>query len=578
MKKLFIISSLILFSITTVYGQKGKNKKLQEEALDDIEVLSSEGYPYIEQFHKAVREKMSGNFTEAKKLFNACLEEKQDDDAVYFGLAEIAKAENNISTALENFKKAYAIDPNNNVYLQELAFMHAEKANFEEAELLFKEMCEREPRNVDFIYGYSKVLIYNKAYELAIEQLNKLQDQTGMVPELMMMKADLYTELKKPEKAEETVLELKNEFPDDLDVLKNVIGYYEQRGEKEKALRLIEEIVEKDPENGMAHFILANNYLEQEEVENFLKIAPKLFHLKDLELQQKLFILEQLKMYKKADDSLILNATNKMYLEHPDNEFVMLNYGNSLVIQKKTKEALSVFRKAIKSNPNNFEAWLSVLAFESKYMDYKALYEDGTEATTLFPTMPYIYFIAAEGALYTNQPDEAMQLIAAGELYLLDNKQQAAQFAMRKGEIYFYTKEYKKGIVAFEKALSLDFNADIQVNYALALATANIAADVAAEQLSKIDNRDKSPKYYKAKALLSFNNKQFKEAILTLEEGIEKTFNNAELYDLLGDIHYKNQSTEQALKAWKNAQKFESRNKALSKKIKEVKYYAPNYN
>src|SRR5690554_8163006 len=89
-------------------------------------MLSSKNHPYIELFHKAVREKMSGNYTEAKKLFNECLKEKQDDDAVYFGLAEIAKSENNSTAILENFKKAYDLDPENTVYLQELAYIYAE--------------------------------------------------------------------------------------------------------------------------------------------------------------------------------------------------------------------------------------------------------------------------------------------------------------------------------------------------------------------------------------------------------------------------------------------------------------------
>lgn len=577
MKKLIIIATLMFFSLTLL-GQKGKNKKLQEEALDDIEVLSSKNYPYIELFHQAVREKMSGNFTEAKKLFNDCLKEKQDDDAVYFALAEIAKTENNITAALEYFKRAYTIDPNNNVYLQELAFMHAEKANFEEAETLFKEMCEREPRNVDFIYGYSKVLIYNKKYKLAIEQLDKLQDQAGMVPELMMMKADLYSELKNPQKAEETLLELKKEFPDDLDVLKNVIGYYEQQGENEKAIRLIEELVESDPENGIAYFVLANNYLERKEIDKFLEVAPKIYQLKGVELQQKLFIFDQLKTHKKADDPILLNAIKQMYSEHPEDEYVLLNYGNALVIQKKTKEALTVFRKVIKNNPNNFEAWISVLSFESKYLEYKALYEDGNEAVTLFPTMPYVYFAASEGALRLNKAEEAMQLIAAGELYILGDNKQAAQFNMRKGQIYFHTKDYKKGIVAFEKALSTDDNSIIQINYALALVNANIALDVAEELLNKIDNKDKNSSFYLAKAILESNKKRIKEGISILEEGIEKTFNNAELYDLLGDFQLKNQATDKALEAWRNALINESRNKVLPKKIKEVKYYAPHYN
>src|SRR5690554_5413383 len=212
MKNFFLISFILFFSLTAI-GQRGKNKSLQEEALDDIEVLSSKNHPYIELFHKAVREKMSGNYTEAKKLFNECLKEKQDDDAVYFGLAEIAKSENDVTSALKYFKKAYQLDNENITYLKELAFIHFKRANFGEAEVLFKDLCEREPRNVDFRYGYSKVLIYNKAYDLAINELNTLQEQVGNVPELMIMKVDLYSELKEYEQSEETLLLVFEEFP-----------------------------------------------------------------------------------------------------------------------------------------------------------------------------------------------------------------------------------------------------------------------------------------------------------------------------------------------------------------------------
>src|SRR5690554_8146850 len=96
-------------------------------------------------------------------------------------MSEITKSKKNSTAILKNIKKAYDLDPENTVYLQELAYIYAERANFEEAELLFREMCTREPRNLDFIYGYSKVLIFNKKYEAAIEQLNNLQEQTGKI-------------------------------------------------------------------------------------------------------------------------------------------------------------------------------------------------------------------------------------------------------------------------------------------------------------------------------------------------------------------------------------------------------------
>lgn len=573
-----IISFLIFFSLNIVYGQKERNEQLKKEALDDAKVLSSKNYPYIELFHHAVREKISGNYTEAKKLFQECLSKRKNDDAVYFGLAEIAKEENNTTLALEYFENAYRLDPNNIVYLQELAGMHADKANFEEAEVLFKEMCKREPRNIDFRYGYSRILIYNKKYELAIEQLDKLQNQTGIVPELAMMKADLYTELKKPEKAEETLLNLKQEHPDDLEVLENIIGYYEQQGNQEKALVLIEELVENDPENGVAHFILAHHYFKQNRTEDFLKLVPRIFQFKTLELADKIEVFSQLTTLKDFNDTVVINGIYQLYQLHPQNEFILLNYGNVLVAQQKTKEALSVYRSAIKSNPNNFELWANVLLFESEYMEFQALYEDAMEALVLFPTMTFVYFAAAEGALELNRPDEAAQLLASGELYLLGNKEQSALYEMRKGQIFFYNKEYKKGIIAFEKALSIHVDHNIQINYAYALAEANIALDVAEEQLAKIKNEDKSPTYYKAKAMIALQNKQLGEGIIILKNGIEHVMNKGELYDLLGDFYYQQEAIDKAVDAWKKAQDYESRNKNLSKKIKEVKYYAPEYN
>lgn len=579
MKKLLTILSLMFLTFTPVFGQKEKNESLQQEALDDIEVLSSKNFPYIEQFHKAVREKMSGNYAEAKKLLNACLEERQDDDAVYFALAEIAKAENNIGVALENFKKAYAIDPDNTIYLQEFAYVHFERANFEQAEVLFKEMVKREPRNVDFRYVYSKVLIYNKAYQLAIEQLTKLQDQAGIIPELMIMKADLYSELKMFDKTEEMLLLLKKEYPTDKDVLNNIVAFYEQQGEKEKALKLIGESLKNNPDNGMAKFVLANDYLEKGEIDEFLKLAPRILINNQVNLTQKLSIFEKIQKLKGNDDPMVIESAEALYNSHSEDFEVASNFTNLLISNRQSKRALNVARKATADNPDNFNSWKLVLSLASDFLDYEALYEDGNSAIELFPSIPILYFAAAEGALNTNRTDEALQLLASGKIYLLNEINQEALFTMRKGEVFFQTKQYKKGIVAFEKALSNNPEEyAVITSYALVLSKANIVPTVANEMLSKIPDNKRSRDFYLAKALLSCNTNNLAEGIKILENGIINELNNAELYDLLGDLHIKNHSTELALEAWKNAQKFESRNKTLSKKIKEVKYYAPVYN
>ncbi|WP_107039502.1 tetratricopeptide repeat protein [Brumimicrobium mesophilum] len=578
MRKLLFISSLVLFPLAPLFGQGEKEKSMQEQAMDDINALSSRDYPYIEQFHQAIREKISGNYSEAKKRFNACLEIKQDDDAVYFGLAEIAKVENNFSAALENFQKAYDLDPSNLTYLQELAYIHFERANFEQAEILFKEMCEREPRNLDFRYGYSKVLIYNKAYQLAIDELNTLQSQTGVVPELMIMKADLYVEIKNYDKAEETLLILKEEYPKNKEVLGNIIAFYEQRGEKKKAINLIEQLAQNDPDNGMAQFVLANNLIEQENYKEFLELAPELLKNNQIEIKQKLFIFKKIQDLKQAGDPMIFDASEELYKSYPEDFEIASRYVKALITSNQSKKAVSVARKATVDNPNNFEAWKLAFAVESNYMDYPALYEDGNKALALFPTLPVIYFATAEGALYSNNPEEAIQLLAAGEIYLLDDKKKESLFSMRKGEIYFHNKEYKKGIVAFEKAMIN--NADdqsIQIAYALALSKAKIADEVANEILNKITESNQTRDYFLAKAIMASNSQKYSAGIEILEIGIKKELYKAELLDLLGDLHFQNQSLNKALEAWKAAQKSESRNQNLIKKINEEKLYAPKY-
>lgn len=586
MKKISYILFILIFVFTNdVYGQRGKRKSLQEKTIEDVEVLSSKNFPYIEKFHQGLREKINKNFAEAKQLMLECLEIRQDDDAVYFILAEIAKEDKNLNKAVEYYGKAAEIDPDNIVYIQELAYVQFEKSNFDEAELLFKELVEKQPRDIDFRYGYVKVLIYNKNYNDAIVQIDKMQEQVGIVPELSGMKADLYLDLKKEKKAEETMLLLKNEYPDDPDILRGIIGFYERQGQAEKALQLVEELVAKDPTNGTALFVLANNYYEKKERDKFLEIAPKVIYNKDVETKQKLLIFNQLTSI--ADDSLLIDLAKALYLSDSTNFDVVLEYGVSLEVQGKSKEALKVLRGGL-NNQVEVQNWIRVLEFEKTNRAYGELYEDAIKAVTLFPSISSVYAYGALGALKNEKADEAIQLIGSGEMFSLENKELLAVFAQLKGQVLFYKKDYKQGIVAFEKALNLANysnngkniirTSEIRVNYALALAEANIAPDVANELLDKMNPDGMSENYYVAKALMAKNENDIPKGIEILKQAISnRAYNNAELYDLLGDLYFQNKHTEKAVETWEEAKKLESRNKVLSKKIKDVKYYAPKY-
>src|SRR5690606_24148054 len=133
-----ILTSFFVYS-NSVQAQRNKKKELAKvEQISEEPQLSSTGFPYIEKFHQGIREKMAGNLSESKKLFKECIEIRDDNDAVYFALAEIAVKERNSIQAIQYYQKANELDPKNLVYIQELAYLYLSRSNFLEAQKLFE--------------------------------------------------------------------------------------------------------------------------------------------------------------------------------------------------------------------------------------------------------------------------------------------------------------------------------------------------------------------------------------------------------------------------------------------------------
>jgi tetratricopeptide (TPR) repeat protein len=254
-----------------------------------------------------------------------------------------------------------------------------------------------------------------------------------------------------------------------------------------------------------------------------------------------------------------------------------LLHAEVLVQNNKSNEALPFYRASINKSDQQFEMWATVLAFESAYYEYQALYEDGEKALSYFPNMPFVYYAAAEGAIYTDRPEEALDILAAGELYILDNQQEKARFKMRKGEAHFALNSYKKGIQLFESAISINPDPRIRITYALCLAKAGIALSVAQEQLDKIEDEQKNERYYLACAALFIAKKDYNAAEKTLKKGIKQCFYLAELYDALGDVYLLKDKVGEAKTSWGKALELGSRNRTIDKKIKEEQFYAPKY-
>ncbi len=561
-------------------NQESKEEQILEESRDDLfALLSTEQFPYIEKFHLAVREKLSGNLSEAKKLFEECKAEYPHNDAVYFGLAEIAKRQKQKSLALEYMENAHELDPENIHYVQELAMLLFEKAEFQKASDFFEILVREEPRHAEWQYAYAQCLIYNKEYEQALERFQIIEDLMGIVPELTMIKIDLLQETNRTDEVENELLQLKKAFPNNLEILKTVIGYYEEQEETEKAIALIKELVKKEPENGVAHFILANQAIELNEISDYLNSLKIVVGSEDLDVRDKVRITQPLYEITEGNEEAIIEIMETFSLTHDKEAVVLSMFGDLLVQLKQSKRALDFYRASLAYNKNRVELWTNILAFQSAYKEYAALYEDAKEAIDYFPTIPFIYYAAAEGAMYAGKLEDAMDYLEIGEIYLIDDVGQLARYAMRKGEILYRQGENKKAKAKFDEALTKAPNEEIIIN-SFAYHLARFDKDYKkAEQLllPLLDNELVGSKVIYSLGFVYLKQKNYDKAITLLEEALEKQSYTAEIHDLLGDIYVVNKDIDKALHHWKKAKEEESRNTVIPQKIEDKKFYAPNY-
>ena len=99
-------------------------------------------------------------------LISGCLNANKEKNYNFIkGLNEYQK--NDKVSALENYKKAYEIDKNNVVLLNEIAYLYVDLGNYEEAENYYKKALEIKPNDENYLKNLLQLLyLQNKRIEM----------------------------------------------------------------------------------------------------------------------------------------------------------------------------------------------------------------------------------------------------------------------------------------------------------------------------------------------------------------------------------------------------------------------------
>ena len=136
----------------------------------------------------------------------------------------------------------------------ELKFYIDPAKSFEEALKEINKAIERKPKEIDLYYVKSKILIYFDKYNEVLVFLD------GMVKEfpkdekyLKMKKASILKRMRDLEGGFEIIEELIRIYPDDNDLLNYKALWYQYLDKREGSLEMIQNLIEREPENGIYH-------------------------------------------------------------------------------------------------------------------------------------------------------------------------------------------------------------------------------------------------------------------------------------------------------------------------------------
>ncbi len=576
---LLLVAPLTCLVISCGTKKVADNTAEPAKSKDQRNGLSKKDFAYIEKFHEGVRLKTRKQYDEALKAFTYCTDARQDDDAVYFAMAEIYRAQNNIPQAATLFARAAELDPKNRYYLEELANIQFEQGEFEKSSANFQKLVKLEPDNVQWLYAYAETLLRSGKTAESIAALDKLEEQVGMYPELTVQKYQMYMSIKLPSKAIAEVKKGLEKFPDDEVLLGTLIDHYFRNGEEDKAIALLAELVKADPQNGRAHLILGQYEMEQQNPEAALKHFQVAFASDEVELDTKIQIALR---FLDADDTVSVaeeELARELTDRHPESAVAWSVYGDFMVQKANEAEALRAYRKALEFEKSEFAVWNQVLMLEYQSKNFKGLYETSQECLTYFPTMAQVYLFHALAANQLREFDEALATTAAGKEFVVNDPFLKAEILGQEAEAWFGLKDYPKGKETFETALKLTPNNYLLTNnYAYQLALAGEELDRAEELIrSVLGNTEEEAYILDTYGYVLFRKKDYQAAYEQFEKAYAKESGDATITEHLGDAAIKTGRTAEALKFWKMAKEQGSTNKKLDLKIEKQQFYEPEY-
>jgi len=568
----FLLGLFMLFSCKS--GEQISSDKAQKKELNQKAKVN-----FGRIFIDASKEKILGNYEKAIALYKEAIRIDPNSAAAHYELGLAYNAAGNNQGAFEEFEIANQIDSQNYWYKLSYATFLENQGDIDKAIVLFKEMAEENPTQLELKYELSKLLLNQGKAEEGIDYLNQIEENIGISEEISFLKQRIYLSINDVDKAAAEIEKLIERFPSNPEYYGILANIYMSNEREEDAIKILERMKSLNVDDSKLYLTLAKLAKSTGDRETYLKNIKLAFASENLSIDEKVkFLLSNYQIAENEKEKLneAIELAKLASEAHPNNAKSFALLADYLYFAERNQEAIDAYRKTISLDSSRFPVWNQMLIILSESNQSDLLLNYAERSINLFPNQPSLYFIYGLGLYEAKRYEDAVEYLELGKDLVIDNQALKSQFYSSLGDIYHELDNHAVSDQNYDMALKLDPN-NIYVlnNYSYYLSLRKEKLEKAKEMSLKSNQISPGQASFQdTYAWILFQLGEYKSALEWINKAIESDQNSsATLLEHKGDILYKMDRQTEAMEYWKKAKKVGGASNMIERKIQDEKFY-----
>jgi len=570
-----IINLLVLLILLQGLGSCGRKITPSLSAITRGKGYDSATFDYV--YVEAIRQKLLGNNADALNYLEHCAKLNPVSDAVYYQMARIVLLGGDINNGKKYAKKALELDPENIWYIMMLAGIYYQQQNLDSAIFYYEQAVKYYPEKEDLKLTLGNIYSENSRFDKAsaiFESLDKKYgiNETSTIANIRnLMRAEKFND------AENLILELLKENPDEFLYNGLLAEIYRGKGENEKAREVYKILIDRNPESPETQLSLCDFLINEKKYDELIPLLNTVIINRSITREDKISLF--LKMIETKD--LVEQRGEKLHLTlmvlesaYKGDLIIKLLRPELYINQGKLEDAAKRLEEVIIEHPDNesYFAWEKLLLVYLQAEDYVKLEERGKECATRFNRSFLAKMLYATALTENRKYDTALEEVRKAEILAGENKDMIMQVLSVRADIYYRKEDFDAAFRIFDEAIEKD-NSDLTIlnNYAYYLAERDLRLKEAEKMARQVIETEKdNSTFLDTYGWVLYKRGKLRDAEKVMQRVIESDDKpSSEWYEHMGFIKKKRKDCKSAIENWMIAIKLDNTKTKLEKEIEK---------